>query len=536
METRQLFLFIALSVIVLLLWQAWEQEHAPAPPAPVPARQELPAAPAAPTAPSATTPTPTVENGQRVTVTTDLIKAEIDTVGGDLRALYLLDYPVDKAHKDQPYALLTDQPNDVFIAQSGLLGRDGTYPTHKSMYKAEQTTYRLSPQQDQIQVPLSWSEDGLKVTKIYTFRRNSYEVDISYAITNTGSAPREAYTYGQFLRRHIEQHSYFNFVPSYIGGVYYTPDKKYQKAAFKAMAETPLKREASDGWVGVSEHYFVGTWIPPMKVTTEFYSDAQPDNRYVIGFKSLSPVRIAPGATSTASERMYLGPKEQARLKQVAPGMLLTVDYGWLTVIATPLYWVLEQIQHLLRNWGWSIVVLTVLIKLVFFPLSAASYKSMAQMRKLQPRLATMKERYGDDRARLNQAMMELYKTEKINPLGGCLPIVVQIPVFIALYWVLLESVELRQASWMLWIQDLSAPDPYFVLPIIMGVTMLGQQLLNPSPLDPIQKKVMMALPVVFTVFFLFFPAGLVLYWVVNNILSIAQQWWITQRLGGATK
>jgi YidC/Oxa1 family membrane protein insertase len=297
------------------------------------------------------------------------------------------------------------------------------------------------------------------------------------------------------------------------------------------MAEKRLQENTTGGWVAMLQHYFVGALIPPEKVPAQAYTDVQDTNHYVLGYKNLTPTQINPSEGGRLHTRLYLGPKEQDRLEQIAPGLSLTVDYGWLTVIAAPLYWVLSRIHQAVGNWGWSIVILTVLIKLAFYPLSAASYKSMANMRRLQPRLVSLKERFGDDRQRMHQAQMELYKTEKLNPLGGCLPILVQVPVFIALYWVLLESVELRQAPFILWIKDLSSPDPYFVLPIIMGITMAVTQMLSPASLDPIQKKVMMALPFVFTVFFLFFPSGLVLYWVVNNVLSIAQQWWITRTI-----
>lgn len=552
MDSRRLILFIALSLILLLLWQAWEQQFAPkvAPTAPstpstapsAGAPPEAPGVPAAPSTPGATQPAapPTaavMPHGQSISVTTDLLRADIDTAGGDLRRLDLLHYPVDVEHKNTPYALLNDQPGHLFVTESGLIGTDGPYPNHKSLFVADRTDYTLAPGQDRLDVQLTWHGDGLDVVKDYVFHRNSYVVDLTYTITNHGTVARTAYSYAQLLRNFVAPpRHYLSYVPTYSGAVLYTPEKKYRKLSFKDMTESVLRTDTTGGWVGMSEPYFLGAIIPPADVKAQFYSEALPDNRYAIGYKRLSPVTIAPGHTATVSTRLYIGPKEQERLKGVAPGLILTVDYGWLTVIASPLYWIMEQIHRLLGNWGWTIIALTVLIKLAFFPLSAASYKSMAQMRRLQPRMAAIRERHGDDRARMNQAMMELYKTEKINPLGGCLPIVVQIPVFIALYWVLLESVELRQAPFILWIKDLSSPDPYFVLPIIMGASMLAQQLLNPSPLDPLQKKVMMAMPVVFTAFFLFFPAGLVLYWVVSNLLSITQQWWITHKLGAGTK
>jgi YidC/Oxa1 family membrane protein insertase len=312
--------------------------------------------------------------------------------------------------------------------------------------------------------------------------------------------------------------------------VYYSPEDKYTKESFDDMRDARLQREVSDGWIAMIQHYFLSAWIPPSGTVETFYTNVLDNSRYIIG-KYSSPVTIASGASHSFENRLFVGPKLQETLTEVAPGLELAVDYGWLTVIAQPIFWLLNKIHSIVGNWGWAIIILTILIKLAFYKLSETSYKSMANMRKMTPRMQALKDRYGDDKQRLNQAMMELYKKEKINPLGGCLPILVQIPVFIALYWVLLESVEMRHAPFALWLNNLSAPDPYFVLPLIMGVSMFVQQKLNPPPPDPIQAKVMMSLPFVFTVFFAFFPSGLVLYWVVNNLLSIAQQWYITQKI-----
>jgi YidC/Oxa1 family membrane protein insertase len=333
------------------------------------------------------------------------------------------------------------------------------------------------------------------------------------------------------MRTLVESKGLLTTIPTFTGGAIYTPEDKYEKISFDDMAENPLRRDVTGGWVAMMQHYFVASWMPGAEARSRFYSTDLGYKRFAIGYQNLVPTSIAPGDTGRLTAQLYVGPKEHKRLTKLAEGMELTVDFGWLTVISAPLFWLLVVIHDWVRNWGWAIIILTVLIKLAFYPLSAASYKSMANMRRLQPKMKSIKERYGKDRQRMNQAMMELYKTEKINPLGGCLPIVIQIPVFIALYWVLLESVEMRQAPFALWLRDLSTPDPYYVLPIIMGATMFLQQQLNPAPLDPIQKKVMTFLPLVFTIFFLFFPAGLVLYWVVNNILSIAQQWHITRRI-----
>ncbi len=547
MDNQRLILFVALSVIILLLWQAWEQDRqarAPQVPTETTAQREIPRAPSEPrAAQTKTVEAPkagaeSLEGGERVTVTTDLMRVEIDTHGGDLRVLYLLQYPLKLGERKNSVRLLNDSPPDLFVAQSGLIGREGSWPNHKTVYRAAQTHYQLTDNQDTLEAKLEWDGPaGVHVTKTYTFRRNDYLIDVSYTVRNGGREAREVYLYNQLLRTQIaEEGGIFAAMPSYQGAVIYSPEKKYEKVAFSSMVDKRLQREVRGGWVAMLQHYFIGVWLPPAADSQQFYSDVHDGARYVIGYKGLEPTRVAAGESATLGARLYAGPKEQKRLEQLPEGVILTVDFGWLTVIAAPLFWVLDFIHRGIGNWGWAIILLTALIKLVFYPLSAASYKSMAHMKKVQPKLQALKERYKDDKQKLNQAMMEMYKTEKINPLGGCLPILIQIPVFIALYWVLLESVELRQAPWALWIKDLSAPDPYYVLPVLMGATMFAQTWLNPQPIDPIQQKVMLAMPIMFTAFFLFFPAGLVLYWVAQNLFSIAQQWWITRSIEGAAK
>jgi YidC/Oxa1 family membrane protein insertase len=357
-------------------------------------------------------------------------------------------------------------------------------------------------------------------------------VEVEHQVRNLGDEDWSARPYHQLQRTPLQQQS--RFLYTYTGGVLYSPEEKYQKISFDDMQDENLNRDVKGGWAAMIQHYFLSAWIPPAEQTARYYSRALQGERYVIGM--IGPaMNVAAGSDQASQMRLFVGPKLQHVMEEVAPGLELTVDYGMLTILAQPIFWLLENIHALVGNWGWAIIILTILIKLAFYKLSETSYKSMANMRKLAPRLQALKERYGDDKQKLNQAMMDMYKKEKINPLGGCLPILVQIPVFIALYWVLLESVEMRQAPFMLWIQNLSAPDPYYVLPLIMGATMLIQQKLNPAPMDPIQAKVMMILPIVFTVFFAFFPAGLVLYWVVNNALSIAQQYVITKRVEAAS-
>ena len=545
MDNQRIFLFAILSLLIVMLWSAWESEHRPAGEPAAVVKQGVPSTPTkaeAPTAPArAGTPSPggapggasQIESGTRIQVITDLLNAEIDTQGGDLRVVELRKHSVS-LDQTAPTRLLDDRGPRVFIAQSGLLGHEGKLPSHKSRYTAEASRYELGKGQDAITVRLSWSgPDGTHVVKAYTFHRNDYRVDISYEVTNAGRKPRDIYLYAQFLRSHEEVSYGLTTLPTYTGGVIYTQEKHYEKIDFDQMLEKPLARDADGGWVAMLQHYFLGAWLPGAKDRVQYYSDAQPGKLFAIGYKTLTPISVAAGGKATLGTKLFVGPKEQQRLEKLDESLKLTVDYGWLTVIAAPLFWVLEWLHKMVGNWGWAIILLTLLIKLVFYPLSVASYRSMAHMRKMQPRMAALKERFGSDKQKLNQAMMELYKTEKINPLGGGLPILVQIPVFISLYWVLLESVELRQAPWALWLKDLSAPDPFFVLPVLMGLTMIAQQWLNPQPVDPLQKKLMYALPVVFTGMFLFFPSGLVLYWVVQNILSVAQQWQINRAIEG---
>ncbi len=552
MDNQRLILFIALSFVALLLWQAWQADygHRPvteAPPATEQAQRSAPMAPndvpaalgPAATGQAAVVPAQdrnTLPSGQRVRVMTDLLDVKIDTIGGDVRQVDLLEYPIAADKPKQPVRLLSDNPSDLFIAQSGLLSsQQAEAPSHRAQYTAESAEYRLPAGSDELRVPLHWtSSQGLQVTKTYIFHRNSYVIDLVYELQNKGDAAWNGQLYRQ-LQRVDRPTDKSRFIYTYTGGVIYSAETKYEKIPFDKMHEAPLSQDLKDGWAAMIQHYFLAAWIPRPDQTHHYYSNVVDGSRYILGVMD-PEVTVAAGANMTLASRLVVGPKLQDRLAKIAPGLDLTVDYGRLTFIAQPLFWLLENIHKVVGNWGWSIIILTVLIKLAFYKLSETSYRSMANMRKLQPRLQALKERYGDDRQRLNQAMMEMYKKEKINPLGGCLPIVVQIPVFIALYWVLLESVEMRQANFMLWIHDLSSPDPYYVLPLIMGVSMLIQQKLNPSPLDPIQQRVMMILPVMFTVFFAFFPAGLVIYWVVNNILSIAQQWVITRRIETATK
>jgi YidC/Oxa1 family membrane protein insertase len=563
MDNQRFLLVLALGLILFMIYQAWqdEQHRAAAPPAvtapapgastkseqPAPPKQaaqpgEVPTVPAQERPAPSTTVTPSeapaLPAGTRVTVSTDVFEATIDAAGGDLRDLKLRKYPVSVEQPNTPFVLLTDDPGrDVYVAQSGLIGSGPHYPTHRTTYSAAAQHYALADGQTELKVPLQWqAPDGVRYTKLYTFYRNRYVIDVDFIVDNTTTAPWQGYLYRQFRRHYIEHKRGWFSLPIYTGGAIYTPEEKYEKISFSHMREKPLERDVTGGWVAMLQHYFVGAWMPAKEQRDRFYSHVLSDNIYTLGIKDLTPTTVAPGKSARLRATLYAGPKEHGRLTKLAEGMGLTVDYGWLTVISGPLFRLLKFIHGWVGNWGWSIIVLTVLIKLAFYPLSAASYKSMAHMKRMQPKMQSLRERFGHDRQRMNQAMMEMYKKEKINPLGGCLPIAIQIPVFIALYWVLLESVELRQAPFIFWIKDLSIKDPYFVLPILMGVSMFVQQQLAPTQLDPMQRKLMHALPVVFTIFFLGFPAGLVLYWLVNNVLSIAQQWHITRTIAAREK
>ena len=550
-----MMLFVALGFVVLLLYQNWIEYSRPAQPAQPTTIAEQPAAPnttlpqaGLPVAPrAATTTTAAVINprshhpaGEIITIETDMLHVKIDSQGGSIVEAELLQHAISSKQPDQPFTLFTRKGNEVFIAESGIIGRQGaSYPNHHTRYQTAATEYRLEPDQTVLEVPLVWqSTNGVTYTKVFRFYPDSYEIDIEFQVNNATSSLWQGFLYAQLSRNQVAKEGgmgLMSAVPSFNGGALYTPENKYQKLSFEDMFDQDLNITTNSGWVAMIQHYFVSGLIPQGKGPLGFYTQADKQAAgpiYRIGYKQLLPVSAEAGELATLKTRLYVGPKEQERLKKQSEGFNLTVDYGWLTPISAPLFWVLKLIHKAVGNWGWAIVLLTVLIKLVFYPLSAASYKSMAKMKKVQPRLQTLKDRHGDDRAKMNQAMMEMYKKEKINPLGGCLPILIQIPVFIALYWVLLESVELRQAPFMLWINDLSIKDPYYILPLLMGGSMLAQHFLNPAPLDPLQKKIMMAMPVVFTVLFLSFPAGLVLYWLVNNVLSISQQWYINRSLG----
>lgn len=478
-----------------------------------------------------------IEDSGLITVETDLFKVKISPRGGTIQNIYLLNYPVSPDAPEKKLQLLKPDYPNLYLAQSGLIGASkDTAPTHEAIFQASNTEYRLTDGSNELAVELSWTHDsGLKIIKRYQFKRGSYLIDLTQEVNNQSDSNWAARSYVQLQRSEPYDPKKSSFIYTFTGAAYYSPEYKYEKVPFEDIIDNKISLEVNDGWVAMLQHYFLSAWIPPRGETRTIFTNQLSGPRYVIGMYSPT-VAVQPGGSHSFSSQFYAGPKLQNELAKVADGLELSVDYGWLTILAQPIFWLLNKLHSLVNNWGVAIILLTILIKLAFYKLSETSYKSMANMRKLTPRLQALKDRYGDDKERLNQAMMEMYKKEKINPLGGCLPIVVQIPVFIALYWVLLESVEMRHAPFALWINNLSAPDPYFILPLIMGVSMFIQQKLNPAPVDPIQAKIMMSLPVVFTVFFAFFPSGLVLYWTVNNLLSIAQQWHITRNIEKAAK
>ncbi|MBU0500689.1 MAG: membrane protein insertase YidC [Gammaproteobacteria bacterium] len=468
--------------------------------------------------------------GSIVKIETDVFRLEIDTKGGTLRKAELLDYPQSTDSPDEKFLLLNSETPFEFIIQSGILGKStDNAPNHKASFTVAKDSHKLADGENELIVSMLWqSADGVTVEKKYFFKRGSYLIKLEQKVTNSGSVDWEGRDYRQLIRGKPETSSGAAFIYTYTGGAYYDPLGKFEKIDFDEMDQNDLSLDAMGGWVSMIQHYFIGALIPKPDENMHFYSNKLGEKEYILGM--YGPARtLKPGQSASFDGSIWVGPKLQQQLEKTAPGLELTTDYGWLTIFAKPIFWILNFIHQWVGNWGWAIVILTLLIKLAFYRLSAASYRSMAAMRKVSPKLQAIKERYGDDKERFNKAMMELYQKEKVNPVGGCLPVLVQMPVFIALYWVLLESVELRDAPFIFWISNLSAKDPYFVLPIIMGLSMVIQQKLNPTPPDPMQAKIMMALPFIFTAMFAFFPAGLVLYWVVNNLISIAQQWRITQ-------
>ena len=580
MDIQRTILWIIFGMSLLFLYDNWSRyqgrpsmfgappTQAPAPAksaaeaaasgAPVPGRDTaIPAAPAQPGAPAPATgappggATPAVALPERVRIETDLVRAEIDPSGAvlahvelrkqhvapDWTAAGLMSLITGKRQDREANVVLLDvSANRVYTAQTGLVGAHGTsYPNHRTPFTVLDGPRSLAAGQDTLQVKFAAESGGLRVVKTYTFKRGRYDIDVKHEISNAGTDAVAPSLYLQLVRDGNKPEGESSLYYTFTGAAVYTDAEKFRKVDFSDIEKGKQShvKSSNDGWVSMIQHYFVSAWVPPAGAQREIYSRQVDKNLYAIG--SILPLAsIAPGASESSQATLYVGPQDQNALKQISPGLDLVVDYGWLTVIAKPLYWLLEFFHGLLGNWGWAIIMLTVVVKAAFYPLSAASYKSMAKMKEVTPRLTKLREQYGDDKQKLNVAMMEMYKTEKINPLGGCLPILVQIPVFISLYWVLLASVEMRNAPWMLWVKDLATPDPWFILPVVMMASMWIQYKLNPTPPDPVQAKVMAVMPFIFGAMFFFFPAGLVLYWVVNNVLSIVQQWYVTKQIAKA--
>ena len=544
MDIRRVVLYAALALVVYTLWNNWQLEY---PNKPIVAQQTSVTTPNAnermlPNMPlntsseaevtEPTTPSQELNHSQVIHVQTDVLDLDIDLQHGDITSAKLRDYPVSVEEKNTPFTLLENTPGQRYVANSSLfLVKGKQIENVDANYNTEQQQYELAAGQDKLVVTLKGKNDqGLVINKVYSFTKGSYLIDVHYDLANEGAASWKGYMNTQLLRTSPKEDKSSVFhVGSYTGASFSNPSQnRFKKVNFADMTKANLDTDVKGGWIAMQQHYFLSAWVPVANSQNRFYTRAV-DGDYTIGAVS-QPIIVKPGQNETVSARLYLGPEITSALKEIAPSLDLTVDYGWLWFLSSLLFSLMKTIYTFVGNWGWSIVLVTMFIKLAFYKLSATSYKSMAGMRKLQPKLQALRERYGDDKAKISQATMELYRQEKVNPLGGCLPIVIQIPVFIALYWVLLESVQLRQAPFIFWIQDLAAPDPFHILPVIMGVTMLIQQKLNPAPPDPMQAKVMMFLPVLFTGLFWNFPSGLVLYWIVNNTLSILQQWYITRK------
>ncbi|BEG76924.1 membrane protein insertase YidC [Achromobacter xylosoxidans] len=556
MDIRRTVLWMIFSFSLLLLWNNWQIHNgkpslfgAPTPTAstnangtPAAANSATPSVPNAPPAtaaapsavPGAAAPVPT--RSEEVVITTDVLRLTFDTLGAQLVRAELLKYPAT-GQADKPTVLLDRTAGLNYVAQTGVVGAANgqNFPTHQTPFRVVSTDRQMTG--DSLAVAFEAESGGVKVTKTFTLHRGRYDIDVRHDLANVGAAPVTPALYLQLERDGNDPADTSSFYHTFTGMAVYSEQDKFQKMTFADIEKKKANyiKQADNGWIAVVQHYFATAWVPPQ---------GKPRNNEVLEVqKNLYAARtieavgeIAPGAAARVDSHLWVGPQDQKAMAALAPGLELVVDYGWLTIIAKPLFTLMTWLHSILGNWGWTIVALTVLIKALFYPLAAASYRSMARMKQVAPRLQALKEKYGDDKQKLNAAMMEMYRTEKINPLGGCLPMVVQIPVFISLYWVLLASVEMRGAPWILWVHDLSIRDPYFILPAIMMATMFLQIKLNPTPPDPVQAKVMMIMPLVFGGMMFFFPAGLVLYWCVNNTLSIAQQWSITRAMQRKTE
>jgi YidC/Oxa1 family membrane protein insertase len=544
MDNQRLLIWAVFLMLCWVTWQAWITDYAPEPPPATTEQGGLPPADAGlPELGETTIDTPDVmpsvdgssdapstQTAPTIRVSTDVFEIDISTEGGTLQSATLLNYPVAKDRPDDLVQLLSADPNQLGLIQTGLRSAgEGPEPNHRATFSSEQDRFDLSGA-DELVVPLAWSDDaGIRVEKVLRFTRGSYIITIEQTVTNNSDVPWRGAEYAQLQRRFYEPERSMFDVDSYSfdGPIIYDGEKSEKLDRDDLIEDGPLQLATDQGWYGAIQHHFVNA-IVPEQGTSQRYSVSM-RSTIATGNTIGQPVEVAPGEAKTFTTTVFVGPKLQDQLAEVHDRLTLTVDYGWLTILSDPLFWLLSKAYGIFANWGVAIIAVTILIKLLFYKLTESSGRSMAKMRNLQPRLKALQERYKDDRQQLSQAMMELYKREKVNPAAGCLPILIQMPFFLAFYWVLLESVEMRQAPFALWITDLSARDPFFILPLIMGAAMFFQQKLNPQIGDPVQMKVMQVMPIIFTAFFAFFPSGLVLYWVTNTLLSIAQQWKINK-------
>ncbi|RTE86688.1 MULTISPECIES: membrane protein insertase YidC [Gammaproteobacteria] len=471
-------------------------------------------------------------NSDTVVIRTDVFEIEIALRGGDIVRSELLEHARTLGEQER-YTILFQDPGHVHIAQSGLIGPNGIdRADNRPLYQASQREYVMNGE-DRFVVPLTYvTENGVEVTKTFTFNRGDYAIEVAHQVRNTTGGDIQMAPYGQLKQTVANADSGSMFMPTYRGAAYSSSDERYEKYSFKDIEKRNLSRQTEAGWIAMLEHYFVTAWVPNQQANNRLYTtNLANSGNALIGY--VGPTQtIAAGATETFESSIYMGPKNQDRLAELAQHLNLTVDYGFLWWLAQPIHWLLSFLHSFVGNWGFAIILVTLVVKGALYPLTKAQYTSMAKMRKIAPRMQELKERFGDDRQKMSQAMMKMYKDEKVNPLGGCLPMLLQLPIFLALYWVLLESPEIRHADFMLWINDLSSKDPYYILPVLMGASMFLMQRLQPTPMtDPMQQKIMQLMPIMFTVFFLFFPAGLVLYWLVSNLISISQMLWIYRQL-----
>ena len=525
MDSRRGLLVIALLFMSFIVYQQWQLDyHTPKPVATEQTVTSTSDVPASSTGSNTVIATDTQVKGKVITLENDVFRLKINTLGGDVISSELLKYDAE-LDSNMPFVLLQNTPEHVYIAQSGLIGKDGIdTKAGRADYQVEGENFKLADGQNELIVPLVYQKEGVTYRKIFVLKRGEYDIAVNYEINNQSDKTIEVEPYGQ-LRHTLVDSSGNMAMPTYTGGAYSSSETNYKKYSFSDMENANLSVNTKAGWVAVLQHYFVSAWIPNQDADNQLYTLTDKANNIgSIGYRG-PVVAIQPNTTENLTSKLWTGPKLQNEMGQVADHLDLTVDYGWAWFIAKPLFWLLTFIQQLVHNWGVAIICVTLVVKAILYPLTKAQYTSMAKMRMLQPKLQEMRERFGEDRQRMSQEMMKLYKDEKVNPLGGCLPLLLQMPIFIALYWTFMEAVELRHAPFFGWIQDLSAQDPYYILPILMGASMFLLQKMSPTPVaDPMQQKIMNFMPLIFMVFFLWFPAGLVLYWLVSNLITIIQQ------------